>query len=108
MGERRKLALAQLFLRKPAVLILDEPSNDLDFQSETALIAALSAVARTRTVIVVTHSLRLVSVAAQIYHVTGTGAVEQEPPATMVPRLFGVKPAVPAAASPQEEEPQHA
>ncbi|GLS14495.1 peptidase domain-containing ABC transporter [Hydrogenophaga electricum] len=97
VGERRKLALAQLFLRQPAVLVLDEPSNDLDFASEAALIAALSAVARQRTVIVVTHSLRLVSAATQIYHVRGDGQVEQGPPAAMVPRLFGVQRPLPAA-----------
>ncbi|KAI5935490.1 Mitochondrial potassium channel ATP-binding subunit [Manis javanica] len=33
-GELRKLALAQLFLRNPSVLILDEPSNDLDSRAK--------------------------------------------------------------------------
>ena len=99
VGERRKLALAQLFLRRPSVLILDEPSNDLDFQSETALLTALKAVSATRTIIVVTHSIRVVSVADQVYHVVGDGGVEQGSAADMVPKLFGVKrPVVPAPA----------
>ncbi|CAN5323450.1 hypothetical protein BH10PSE18_BH10PSE18_20660 [soil metagenome] len=97
VGERRKLALALSFLRKPSVLMLDEPSNDLDFQSERQLLATLLAVARTRTVIVVTHSLRIVSAATQVYHVTGNGDVQQGVAAEMVPRLFGVKKAVPVA-----------
>lgn len=97
VGERRKLALAQLFLHQPAVLILDEPSNDLDFASETALIAALLAVARHRTVIVVTHSLRMASAAQQIYHVRGDGHIEQGTAAAMVPRLFGVQRPAPVA-----------
>jgi len=96
VGERRKLALALSFLRKPSVLVLDEPSNDLDFQSERALLATLVAVAKVRTVVVVTHSLRIVSAASQVYHVTGKGDVEQGPAAVMVPRLFGVKRAVAA------------
>jgi ATP-binding cassette subfamily C protein LapB len=91
VGERRKLALAQLFLHQPAALILDEPSNDLDFASETALIAALVAVARHRTVVVVTHSLRMASAATRIYHVRGDGTVEQGAAADLVPRLFGVQ-----------------
>ncbi|MDP9902347.1 peptidase domain-containing ABC transporter [Variovorax ginsengisoli] len=98
VGERRKLALALSFLRKPSVLMLDEPSNDLDFQSERTLLATLIAVARVRTVIVVTHSLRIVSSATQVYHVTGDGDVLQGSAADMVPRLFGVKKAVPVAA----------
>ncbi|WP_225782904.1 peptidase domain-containing ABC transporter [Xenophilus sp. Marseille-Q4582] len=91
VGERRKLALALAFLRNPSVLILDEPSNDLDFQSERQLLGTLLAVARKRTVIVVTHSLRIVSAATQVYHVTGNGTVEQGSAAFMVPRLFGVR-----------------
>ncbi len=99
VGERRKLALAQLFLRQPAVLILDEPSNDLDFASEAALIAALNVVARHRTVVVVTHSLRIVSAAHRIYHVDGEGGVEQGTPQVMVPKLFGVQRPTPVAAA---------
>lgn len=95
VGERRKLALAVSFLRKPSVLILDEPSNDLDFQSERVLLNTLLAVARVRTVIVVTHSLRIVSAATQVYHVTGEGDVQQGSAADMVQKLFGVAKAVP-------------
>jgi len=91
VGERRKLALAMSFLRKPSVLVLDEPSNDLDFQSERNLLATLLAVAKVRTVVVVTHSLRIVSAANVVYHVTGQGNVEQGAAAVMVPKLFGVK-----------------
>jgi len=94
VGERRKLALAMSFLRKPSVLVLDEPSNDLDFQSERALLATLLAVAKVRTVVVVTHSLRIVSAASHVYHVTGEGTVEQGTAALMVPKLFGVKKAL--------------
>lgn len=88
-GERRKLALAQLFLKKPPVMLLDEPSNDLDYQSETALLTALGAVAQQRTVIAVTHSLRLVAIATRIYYVGGDGTVMQGPPAEMIPKLYG-------------------
>jgi len=94
VGERRKLALAMSFLRKPSVLVLDEPSNDLDFQSERTLLATLLAVAKVRTVVVVTHSLRIVSAATVVYHVTGQGNVEQGTAAVMVPKLFGVKKAL--------------
>lgn len=96
VGERRKLALALSFLRNPSVLVLDEPSNDLDFQSESALLNTLLMVAKTRTVIVVTHSMRIVSAASRVYHVTGEGTVVHGSAAEMVPRLFGVsRPATP-------------
>ena len=89
-GELRKLGLAQLFLRNPSVLILDEPSNDLDFESETALLLTLRKVALKHTVIIVTHSLRVASQANHIYHVRGDGKVDHGAPQKLLPELFGV------------------
>jgi len=89
-GELRKLGLAQLFLRNPSVLILDEPSNDLDFESETALLQTLRHIAQKHTVVVVTHSARVASQAQRIYHVRGDGGVDHDTPEHMLPLLFGV------------------
>ena len=89
-GELRKLALAQLFLRNPSILILDEPSNDLDFESETALLKTLKQIALKHTVIVITHSSRVASLAQHIYHVRGDGSVEHGSPMQLLPHLFGV------------------
>jgi len=59
-GELRRLALARAFALEPAVLLLDEPFDDLDAGSQEALSLDLrNAVARTKTaVIVVTHDLQ--------------------------------------------------
>lgn len=88
-GELRKLALAQLFLRNPSVLILDEPSNDLDHESETQLLQTLRQIALKHTVIVITHSLRVASQAQHVYHVRGDGGVEHGTPQDLLPQLFG-------------------
>ena len=72
------------------MLILDEPSNDLDFESETALLLTLRKVAQKHTVIIVTHSLRVASQANHIYHVRGDGKVDHGAPQKMLPELFGV------------------
>lgn len=87
-GELRKLALTQLFLRDPSVLILDEPSSDLDHESETTLLQTLKQIARKHTVIVITHSLRVASEAQHIYHVRGDGGIDNGTPKQMLPRLF--------------------
>ncbi|MGN6507660.1 MAG: ribosomal protection-like ABC-F family protein [Tepidisphaeraceae bacterium] len=42
-GERARVALAQLMLEKPNVILLDEPTNHLDIQSAAALEQTLSA-----------------------------------------------------------------
>lgn len=42
-GEKARLLLALIFMKKPHLLLLDEPSNHLDIESREALIHALSA-----------------------------------------------------------------
>ena len=87
-GELKKLALTQLFLRNPSVLILDEPSSDLDFESETALLKTLERIALKHTVIVITHSLRVATMARSLYHVRGDGNIEHGTPKQLLPQLF--------------------
>ncbi|HTU93255.1 MAG TPA: ATP-binding cassette domain-containing protein [Gemmataceae bacterium] len=41
-GETTRVVLASLFLRRPDLLILDEPTNNLDRESRQALQAALA------------------------------------------------------------------
>ncbi len=55
-GLIQKIALARTLIRKPKVLLLDEPSNNLDSDSEKALLSYLSAYAENNTLIVATHS----------------------------------------------------
>ena len=55
-GEARRVALARLFLRKPDLLLLDEPTAFLDPATEQAVLDALIAFARGRTLVLATHS----------------------------------------------------
>lgn len=65
-GEARRVALARLFLRDPAVLLLDEPTAFLDPLTEAALLAALSDFAQGRTLIIATHSDAVMRMAGQV------------------------------------------
>jgi ATP-binding cassette subfamily C protein LapB len=75
-GERRKISLAQVLLRNPCILVLDEPSNDLDHESEMQLIAALKSIAQFRSVIVVTHSARMVANTDAVVSISGDRKIE--------------------------------
>ncbi|MGX5729083.1 thiol reductant ABC exporter subunit CydD [Pseudoxanthomonas beigongshangi] len=55
-GEARRVALARLFLRKPTLLLLDEPTAFLDPETEQAVLRALVDFARGRTLLMATHS----------------------------------------------------
>ena len=65
-GERRRIGLARAWLKPAPILLLDEPTADLDEAAEHEVIARLRDLAKGRTVLLATHSERL---AAQADHV---------------------------------------
>lgn len=56
-GQRQRIALARAIVRDPRVLILDEPTAALDAEAEAAIARTLERLARSRTVVWVTHRL---------------------------------------------------
>jgi len=57
-GERHRLCLASMMLRNPQVLVLDEPTSDLDIESVEALVYGLSR--WTGTVVMVSHDANFI------------------------------------------------
>ncbi|HYA35056.1 MAG TPA: ABC transporter ATP-binding protein, partial [Candidatus Binataceae bacterium] len=58
VGQKQRIAIARALLRKPAMLVLDEPTAPLDPDSEGALMKTLRALARDRIVLIVAHRAR--------------------------------------------------
>ncbi len=75
-GERNRLLLARLFTRPANVLVLDEPTNDLDLETLELLEAEL--VAWTGTLLIVSHDRRFLdNVVTSIVVFEGDGRVEE-------------------------------
>lgn len=72
-GEQRRAVIARALINDPAMILADEPTSDLDEQTEIEIMDELLAVNRERgtTLILVTHNLALAEQAEQIVHIAG-------------------------------------
>lgn len=66
-GQRQRLALGRAMLMRPDILILDEATSSLDFESEQYIQQAVNKLHQNLTIIVVTHRLSTVRDADIIY-----------------------------------------
>jgi ABC-type lipoprotein export system ATPase subunit len=72
-GEQRRAAIARALINDPVLLLADEPTSDLDEQTEIEIMDELLAVNRElgTTLVLVTHNLALAEQAEQIVHIAG-------------------------------------
>ena len=83
-GERQRIAIARALVRETPFLLLDEPTAHLDPGMEDAIATTLAGQSGTRTVIVISHRLRL-AVDADLVAVVHEGRlVEAGAPATLL------------------------
>ncbi len=81
-GQQQRVAIARMFIKNPAVIILDEPTASLDAIATEQIKASLDAIKRGRTVIIISHSMGQIVDADQLYvldhgHVVQSGTPEE-------------------------------
>ena len=65
-GERQRVALARAFLRDSPLLLLDEPTANLDGESEAEIVETVRRLARGRTVLMAAHRSALICLADRV------------------------------------------
>jgi len=81
-GERQRIALARAFLKDAKVVVLDEPTNGLDYKTEELLEKGIESLSQNRTVIIIAHRLSTIYRADKIIlldkgEIKGQGRHEQ-------------------------------
>ncbi|RXR29456.1 ATP-binding cassette domain-containing protein [Sphingobium fluviale] len=65
-GQRQSVLIARAMVRNPAILLLDEPTANMDIDSEQAVINGLRQAAADTTVIVATHRMALLDLVDRV------------------------------------------
>ncbi len=75
-GEIQRIAIARALIRKPKILLLDEPSSALDLESQSAIISTLDRLKSNMTIILVGHHLKAMSKADRLIIIDNGKVVE--------------------------------
>jgi subfamily B ATP-binding cassette protein MsbA len=76
-GERQRIAIARALLIDPKIFIFDEPTSALDAESESIVMQAIENATETKTVLLITHRLNLVTHYDYIYVFSNGEIIEQ-------------------------------
>ncbi|WP_215523750.1 ABC transporter ATP-binding protein/permease [Varibaculum prostatecancerukia] len=78
-GQAQRLSLARALLSGRNLLLLDEPTSQIDLESEAAITQALAEVAREKTIVLLTHRASALANADRVLYLNN-GALEEVTP----------------------------
>ena len=76
-GEQQRVAIARALAKNPKLLLCDEPTGALDYNTGKQILALLQSTCRTKnkTVIIITHNTAIAPMASRVIHIKN-GMVE--------------------------------
>lgn len=85
-GQRQRIAIARAFLKDAPILLLDEATAALDFESEEAIRDALGRLMRGRTVVAIAHRLATLRNFDRVVLLKDGKIIEDGPPGRLMQR----------------------
>jgi ATP-binding cassette subfamily B protein len=76
-GQKQRIALARCLLKEAGILILDDPTSQVDLETGTAMIDTIKSMIGRKTIIIVSHRISAVSFADQIIALEQGKMIEQ-------------------------------
>ena len=77
-GEKQKIAIARALVDDPQVLLLDEPSNNLDEEGRTRFRQGVLLANQGKTILVVTHDPKIIEEAKLVFELRDDGKIMQK------------------------------
>ena len=79
-GEQQRVSIARALAKNPKILLCDEPTGALDYQTGKAILRLLQETCREKgmTVIVITHNQAITPMADRVIHIKNGKAVQME------------------------------
>jgi ATP-binding cassette subfamily C protein LapB len=102
-GQRQSVAIARALLQDPDILIMDEPSSNMDNSSELALKQRLAATLGTKTLILVTHRLSMLDLVERVVVMDSGHVVADGPKNAVLNALRNEQLRVAGAGRPQSQ-----
>jgi putative ABC transport system ATP-binding protein len=77
-GEQQRVAIARAIVKRPAVLLCDEPTGALDYQTGKLVLEVIERINRTlgTTAIVITHNAAIAGMADRVIYL-GNGRIQR-------------------------------
>ncbi len=89
-GQRQSIAIARAFIKESPIILLDEPTNAMDYNTETKVIENLRVATEGRTTIIITHKPSILTIVDRLL-VIDDGAVVMDGPKDEVLAKLGGK-----------------
>ena len=87
-GEQQRVAIARAFIKKPSIVLFDEPTANLDEQSEKLVRKGLQKLCKEVTSIIVSHRYESICFADYIYVIENGKVVDEGTPILLQHPLF--------------------